>query len=247
MAWISINQHQHRCILCRLHDILKLPVNRDRRFDLSGLICVKRRSFGIITQYLKCRQHPILQDALVILEWIWNRGASLVMSAARYAIKQKSCTILFIACLYVSVKIASGNELVTSHHWNVFGNTGAGNQNTLTGGVPKFLNIIVSLCFKEGDNFRNIASEVTQPASQRGSSLAPAGETIRAQGDDNASRSRDQSSKKHESYLYDDDESVVVNLGLLVVYAAAFLVGMLIMVVFIVPFSRFVRYLFSIS
>jgi len=31
----SINQHQHRCTLRRLHHVLKLPVSRDWRFELG--------------------------------------------------------------------------------------------------------------------------------------------------------------------------------------------------------------------
>jgi hypothetical protein len=34
-AATSINEDEHRRILCQLHHVFKLPVNRDRRFELG--------------------------------------------------------------------------------------------------------------------------------------------------------------------------------------------------------------------
>jgi len=198
---------------------------------------------------------PYQSISNVILKRAWNRSASVVVSATRYTIKQKSCCVLFVAFFYVSVEVASGNELATSRYWNIFCNTGAGNQNTLTGGVPKLRNAVATLCFEEGDNFRNVTSKVTQPACQFGGSLAPAGEAIRKQGDgntgDNASSRGNNSSHKHESYLYDEDESMGMNIVLLtvilVVCGGVFMVGMLIAIMFALSLAWLVEYLFKLS
>lgn len=126
-----------------------------------------------------------------------------MMFATLYPIKHKLDATFFIALLNTAINTAGTIELIGTRAGDVLGNAGTENKNLIASVSIKLPNLIIAGFLKEGNNFRNVVSKVTQVAGHSGILLALAGEMVRPQGDGNATGGREERAKKGKNDFID--------------------------------------------